>query len=208
MPAQNLIVWDVISHAQFHEGQIVEINGNKADVYFRDQRRLILQSTLNFVRHGSPKEFLPPSKKPTGGSRKHAPEEGKDLLVAQISKGKKTVPKLAAAYHDLVQAIIAEIGSNWYYTQSFHAQVSNHKTGKMRNCFWIELNIKHQCIYMGIAYAEELPKKHHKKFGFAAKGYHGHDTYRCSLETDELSHLKDYRMALFDVMAFAKRGHL
>ena len=74
----QLGVWDVISHAIFGEGQIVEIKGDKADVCFRDQRRVILQAALNFVRPGSPKEFLPPRKKPPGGSGKHPRENGKD----------------------------------------------------------------------------------------------------------------------------------
>ena len=208
MPAQNMIVWDVVSHSLFHEGQIVEIVGNKADVYFRDQRRLILQSALGFVRHGSPKEFLPPRKKPAGDSRKHPPEEGKELLVAQIAKGKKVVPKLAAAYHGLVQAVIAEVGSNWYYTQYFCGQAISHKTGRMRNCVWVELDIDHQRIYIGIPFADELPKKHHSRFKFAAKGYYGRDTYRCELDTDRLSQLDGYRATLRDVIAFAMRGHV
>jgi hypothetical protein len=68
-------VWDVVSNATFGEGQIVEIKGDKADVHFRDGRRVILQAALSFVRSGKPKEFLPSRKKLTGESGKHLPKD-------------------------------------------------------------------------------------------------------------------------------------
>ena len=71
MTDKALSVWDIIFHAAFGEGQIVEIKRDKADVHFRDGRRVILQASLSFVRTGSPKEFLRPHKKPTGGPGKH-----------------------------------------------------------------------------------------------------------------------------------------
>ena len=74
MTEKTLGVWDVVSHTAFGDGQIVEIKGVKADVYFRDGERDILQSALSFVRSGSPKEFLPSRKKPTGGSGKRLPK--------------------------------------------------------------------------------------------------------------------------------------
>ncbi len=70
MTDKALSVWDVVSHASFGEGQIVEIKRDKADVHFHDGRRIILQAALSFVRLGSPKEFLRPRKKPAGGSGK------------------------------------------------------------------------------------------------------------------------------------------
>lgn len=85
MTDKALGVWDIVSHAAFGEGQIVEIKRDKADVHFRDGRRVILQSALNFVRPGSPKEFLSPRKKPTGGPRKHPPEDGKQSSAASRS---------------------------------------------------------------------------------------------------------------------------
>lgn len=75
MTDKALGVWDIVSHATFGEGQIVEIKRDKADVHFRDGRRVILQAALSFVRPGRPKEFLPPRKKPTGGPGEHP---GKD----------------------------------------------------------------------------------------------------------------------------------
>ena len=78
MTHKTLGVWDVISHAAFGEGQVVEIKGDKADVSFRDERRVILQATLSFVRAGKPKEFRPPRKKLTDGSGKHPSEDGKE----------------------------------------------------------------------------------------------------------------------------------
>ena len=75
MTDKTLGVWDVISHVTFGEGQIVEIKGDKADVYFRDGRRVILHAALSFVRAGTPKEFLPTRKKTTGGSGKHPPKK-------------------------------------------------------------------------------------------------------------------------------------
>lgn len=210
MMSQALGIWDVVSHPIFHEGQVVEILGDKADVYFLSQRRIIriLQTALLFLRHGNPKEFLPPSKRPTGGPRKHPPEDGKALLVAQIAKGKKLIPKLGTSYEKLVNDLIGVVGSNWYFTRSFHGQVSSHATGRMRNCLWVGLNIEKKHIDIGIPHASELPEKHHEKFIFEARGYHGHDMYGRWLETGDLPELKRYREALFDVIAFAKNGHL
>lgn len=71
MTDRALGVWDVVFHAAFGEGQIVELKRDKADVHFRDGRRIILQAALSFVRPGRPKEFLPSRKKPTGGPGKH-----------------------------------------------------------------------------------------------------------------------------------------
>ena len=74
MTEKTLGVWDVVSHTAFGDGQIVEIKGVKADVYFRDGERVILQSALSYVRPGRPKEILPSRKKPTGGAGKHPPK--------------------------------------------------------------------------------------------------------------------------------------
>jgi len=77
MTDKALGVWDVVFHASFGEGQIIEIKRDKADVHFRDGRRVILQAALSFVRSGLPKEFLRPRKKPAGGPGKHPPKDGK-----------------------------------------------------------------------------------------------------------------------------------
>lgn len=210
MTEHALGIWDVVSHPIFQEGQVVEIFGDKADVYFPGERRkaLILKSALRFLRHGTPRELLPPGKPTTGGPRKHYPEEGKELLISQIAKGKKLIPELGAAYEKLVKDLIGVVGSNWYYTRSFHGQVSSHATGRMRNCLWVGLNIEKKHIDIGIPHARELPEKHHKKFIFEARGYHGQDMYGRWLETADLPKLKSYQEALLDVVAFARNGHL
>ena len=227
MMARPLSVWDVVrGRGELGEGQVVEIIGSNARVYFPDMARLVRQADLTFVRSGVPKEFRSPKapvirrKSTRVGSRKYPAEYGKEQLKSRIAEGMKISPVITKAYAGLIKELIEEIGDTWYFRNGFHAQAQSKKSGNLRNCIILYLNLKgdenftdgswvdeRDFISIYICHAEELPEVYHKKFKFQPKGYHGQDDYVARIRRRDISKLSNYLRALRDTIKMARLGH-